>query len=76
MYDDPRDYREWYEWSDTDNTKQYGAPFHAEVGDDSIPDCCASMLAIDEAVIVMDSCSGDTRTRRVLNGPEFRYDPD
>ena len=69
VYDDPRDYREWDEWSDTDNAEQYWAPFLAEVGDDSIPDCCASMLAMDEAVIVMDSCSGDTRARRVRNVP-------
>ena len=74
--DDPRDYREWDEWSDADNAEQYWAPFPAEVGDDSIPNCCASILPVDEAVIVMDSCSGDTQVRRVRNGSEFRYGPD
>ena len=76
MYDDPRDYREWKEWSDTDNAEQYWAPFPADMGDDSIPNCGASMLAMDEAVIVMDSCSGDTRAQRVRKGQEFRCDPD
>ena len=46
--------------------KNYGAPFPAEVGDDSIRICCAWMLAMVEAVIVMDSCSGDTRARSGL----------
>ena len=31
---------------------------------------------MDEAVIVMDSCLGDTWVRRVRNGPEFCCDPD
>ena len=75
-YDDPRDYREWDDWSDTDNAEQYWAPFPAEVGDDFVLTCCASVLAVDEAVIVRDSCSGDPRAWRVRNGPEFRCDPD
>ena len=75
-YDDPRDYREWDHWSDTGNAKQYWAPFPAEAGGDSVLTSCASVLAVDEAVIVTDSCLGDPRARRVLNGPEFRCDPD
>ena len=43
-YDDPRDYREWDDWSDTDNVEQYWAPFPAEVGEDSVLTSCASML--------------------------------
>ena len=76
MYEDPRDYRELDEWSDTDNADQYWAPFPVEVGDDYVPDCCVSMLAIDEAVVVVDSCWGDTQAWRVRNGPEFHCDPD
>ena len=75
-YDDPRDIREWDDWSDNESAEQYWAPFPAEVGGDSVLTCCVSVLAVDEAVIITDSCSGDPRARRALNSPEFRCDPD
>ena len=67
-YDDPHDYREWDDWSDTDNAEQ---PFPSR-SDDSVLTSCASVLAVDEAVIATDSCSGDPRARSVLDGLEFR----
>ena len=51
-------------------------PFPVEMADDSVLTCCASVLAMDEAVIVTDLCSGDPRAQSVRNGPEFRRDPD
>ena len=53
-----------------------GPFFPAEVGGDSVLTCCESVLAVDEAVIVIDSCSGHPRARKVLNRPKFRCDPD
>ena len=46
------------------------------MGDDSVLTRCALVLAVDEAVIATDSCSGDPRARRVLDVTEFRCDPD
>ena len=75
-YDDPRDYREWDDWSDADNDEQYWGPFPEEGGGDSILTSCAPVLAVDETAIVADSYSGDPQTRSLLNGPEFHCNPD
>ena len=47
-------------------------PFLAEVGDNSVLTSCASVLAVDEAVMATDSCSGDPRARKILDGVSLR----
>ena len=41
-YEDPKDYREWYAWSDIEVDERYCDPFQEEVGGESVITSCKS----------------------------------
>ena len=59
-YDDPRDYREWYDWSDIEVDEGYCDPFREEVGGESVITSCKSGMIVDDAVIAAVQEHGDT----------------
>ena len=70
-YDDPRDYREWDDWSEREDTAGYFYLFRDKVEDDYV----VPALDSNEAVIARDGSSGNLVPPQAHDSPEFSYSP-